>query len=298
VAGGRVEVVLVFGGFLGFRLDVELALEPDLFLVLDRLGQEAAEMIEFAFHIGVEQGVVAFAAAPEHIPGAAELLRDLKGLLHLARGIGINFGRRIRRGSGHEPPVRKEIARAPQKLDAGLPLEFLRQRGNRLDVLVAFGEGRALRRDIVIVEAPEPHAEFREELKRGVHRRFGLRHRARGFIVLAEHGARTKRIAARAFERVPIAHREPEVFSHGFAENSLFGVVVLEREGLLRFRAFVRNRRADLGEILGHRFLLPSAGRPARRDNFAHVSRQLSTCTREGETWRNPGRAEARASLL
>src|SRR5262249_34349433 len=45
-AGGRVEVVLVFGRFLGFRLDVEGTCEANLFLELDGHVQQPRQVIE------------------------------------------------------------------------------------------------------------------------------------------------------------------------------------------------------------------------------------------------------------
>ena len=55
-AGRGVGVVLVLGRLLRLRLDVELALEADLLLVLDGHVQELREVIELALHVGVQQG--------------------------------------------------------------------------------------------------------------------------------------------------------------------------------------------------------------------------------------------------
>ena len=70
---GDVEVVLVLGRLLRLGLDQERALEADLVLVLDHQVQEAAELVVLAPQVGVEQRVVALAAAPEHVVLAAEL---------------------------------------------------------------------------------------------------------------------------------------------------------------------------------------------------------------------------------
>ena len=45
-AGGGVGIVLVLGRFFRLRLDVELALEADLLLVIDRHVQERGQMIQ------------------------------------------------------------------------------------------------------------------------------------------------------------------------------------------------------------------------------------------------------------
>jgi len=64
VAGGDVEIVLVLGRLLGLRLDQERSLETDLVFVLDHQRDEAAELVEFALHVGVEQRLVTLAPHP------------------------------------------------------------------------------------------------------------------------------------------------------------------------------------------------------------------------------------------
>ncbi len=73
-----VVVVLVLGRLLRLRLDQDRALVADLVLVLDDEVEEAAELVELAADIGVEQGFVAFAAAPQNVVFAAELLRGVR----------------------------------------------------------------------------------------------------------------------------------------------------------------------------------------------------------------------------
>ena len=51
-----------------------------------------AEVLQLALHVGVPQILVAFAAAPERIAAAAELLGHFEGLLHLGGGIGERLG--------------------------------------------------------------------------------------------------------------------------------------------------------------------------------------------------------------
>ena len=52
----------------------------------------------------------------------------------------------------------------------------------------------------------------------------------------------TERVAARAAERVPVAHGEPQVVPHRLAFDHLVRVVVPERERVLAVRAFVLDR--------------------------------------------------------
>ena len=73
-AGGGVGVVLVLGRLLGLGLDVELAREADLLGVVDRHVHEAGQVIELALHVGVPEVLIAFAAAPEDVAHAAQLL--------------------------------------------------------------------------------------------------------------------------------------------------------------------------------------------------------------------------------
>ena len=49
-------------------------------------------MVELALHVGVEQGLVALAAAPEDVARAAEFLGDFHGLLDLGGGVGEDVG--------------------------------------------------------------------------------------------------------------------------------------------------------------------------------------------------------------
>jgi hypothetical protein len=89
---GDVVVVLVLGRLLRLRLDQDRALEADLVLVFDDEVEEAAELVELALEIGVEQRLVAFAAAPQHVVLAAELLRGVDAGLHGRGGKGEDIG--------------------------------------------------------------------------------------------------------------------------------------------------------------------------------------------------------------
>ena len=66
-AGRGIAVVLVLGRLLGLRLDEELAGEADLLRIVDGQVHEPSHVVQLAFHVGVVQVLVAFAAAPEHI---------------------------------------------------------------------------------------------------------------------------------------------------------------------------------------------------------------------------------------
>ena len=160
-----VEIVLVLGRLLRLGLDEDGALEADLVLVLDDHGQEAAELVELLLDVGVEQGLVALAAAPQHVVGAAELMGQLEHVLHLRRGIGehvrVGIGRRAR----HVAAVGEQVGGAPQQPDLGLLHLLGEDLADVAHVPVGFGQRLAFRRDVAVVEGEEGHAEQAEHLE-------------------------------------------------------------------------------------------------------------------------------------
>ena len=164
-AGGGVGVVLVLGGFLGFGLDVERACEADLFLVIDGHVEEPGEVVELAFHVGVEQRRVSFAAAPEGVARTAELMGDFHGLFDLGSGEGED----VEVGAGGRPVhvarVGEQVGRAPEELDAGARLLVLEDLDDLVKVGVAFLEVLAFGCDVAIVKGVERNAELFEEFE-------------------------------------------------------------------------------------------------------------------------------------
>src|SRR5687768_8633955 len=77
-----IEVVLMLRRLLGLRLDEKLDFEANRFRVVHGHVKKRAEMILLTLEVGVEQGLVAFAAAPENVVLTAKLLRDFECLLH------------------------------------------------------------------------------------------------------------------------------------------------------------------------------------------------------------------------
>ena len=100
---GGVEVVLMFGRLFRFWFEEELTCEADRPGVLMSHVHEAGEVIEFAFHVGVEEIVVTLTAAPENVVFAAEFVRDFNRLLHLSGSVGKYVGVATGRSSVHEP---------------------------------------------------------------------------------------------------------------------------------------------------------------------------------------------------
>src|SRR5208282_2373609 len=143
--GGDVEIILVLGRLLRLRFDQQHALEPDLVLVVDDQREEAAELLQFAGKIGVEQGLIALAAAPEHVIGAAELVRRVDGVLHLRSGIREHLRVGIGRRARHVARMAEEVGRAPQELHPGRLHLASEDIGHLGEVSSEFGEARALR---------------------------------------------------------------------------------------------------------------------------------------------------------
>src|SRR5579875_2148365 len=114
-----VEVVLMRGGLLWLGFDEDLTLEADLVLVVDDEVEHAGELLELLLHVGVQQGLVAFAATPEHVVGAAKLDSDVHAVLDGGGGPDEDFRVRVGGGTGHEARVREEVRRAPEQLRRG-----------------------------------------------------------------------------------------------------------------------------------------------------------------------------------
>src|SRR3954471_20515289 len=81
VHGGYIEIVLVRSGFFRLGLDENLALKSDFVLVLDNQGKEAAHLLEFLLHIGIEERFVTFAATPENVIRPTEALCGVHAIL-------------------------------------------------------------------------------------------------------------------------------------------------------------------------------------------------------------------------
>ena len=154
-----VEIVLVLRRLLRLRLDQENALEADLVLVVDDHREKAAELFLLAGKIGVEQRLVALAAAPQHVVGAAELMGRVDRVLHLRGGVGehvrVGVGRRAR----HVARMAEEIGGAPQELDPRRLHLLGEDVGHLGEVAAEFVEARALRHDVLVVEGEERKAE-------------------------------------------------------------------------------------------------------------------------------------------
>lgn len=182
---------------------------------------------------------------------SSELDRRVHRRLHLRRGVREHRRVRARRRAVRVPRVLEQLRRAPQHFFPGLLLQVLGELDDRREVGVGLLERAALGRDVAVVEGPEVDAELVEELEHRSHapvRDLELRE-AR---VLPGPRARrpSERVAAVAAQRVPERDGEAEPLAHGLARDDLVGVVVAERERVLRVGALVLDL-FHAGEELG-----------------------------------------------
>ena len=119
-------------------------------------------MVELALHVGIEQCGITFAATPEGIASAAEIMGDFHGLFDLGAG----EGKDVKVGAGGRPVhvsrVGEEVGGAPEEFDAGARLFVLKDFYDLVEVSVAFLEVVAFGRDIAIVKGVERNPELLE----------------------------------------------------------------------------------------------------------------------------------------
>ena len=253
-----VEIVLMLGRLLRLRLDQQNPLEADLVLVVDDQRQESPELLQLAGKIGVEQGLVSFAAAPQHVILAAELVRRIDGVLHLRGGVGEHVGIGIGRRARHVTRMAEEVGGAPQELDPGRAHLVREQVGHLGEVASEFGEVRALRNDVLVVEGEEREAERRDHVEGDV----GLEPRRLHVVPLprALEGRRAEHVGAHPGEVVPVADGGPQLLGHRLAHHHAGRIVMAEGEGIVARRP-LEAHRADVAEKPIAHLLLPTFGR-------------------------------------
>lgn len=156
IDGRDVIIILMLGRLLRLRLDQDRALVADLVLVFDDEVEEAAELVELAADIGVEQCLVTFAAAPQHVVFAAELLRGIDAGLHRRGCKSEDVGIRIGRSARHIAAVGEEVRRAPEQLGAGCCLLLGEIIDDLVEVFSVLGESLAFRTHVGVMEVETP----------------------------------------------------------------------------------------------------------------------------------------------
>ncbi len=135
---GAVVIVLMFGRLLWLGLDQQITLETDLVLVFNDHAHETTELFAFTLEVGIEQGFVAFATAPQHVVGPFETLGGIHCAEHLGRGVGEHFRVRVAGSACGEAWVAEAVGRAPQQFYAALLLMALQVIDHVLEVVAIF----------------------------------------------------------------------------------------------------------------------------------------------------------------
>ena len=169
--GGGVVVVLMLGWLAWFRLDQELTVKPILLGVVTGHAQEGGEVIAFAFHVGVEQAHVAFAAAPEDVVFAVEVLGDVEHLFDRVGAVRKHIGVGAGAGTLIEAWMAEQIRGAPQQFDAGGILQLFEFFGNLPTGFYCFlGHAGAFWGDVAVMEAVVGNAQLLHEVKHRLRR--------------------------------------------------------------------------------------------------------------------------------
>ena len=165
VDGRAVVVVLVLGRLLRLGLEQQCPGEADRVLVLGDHGEEAGQLVGLLFHAGVEEGLVPFTAAPQHVVVAAQPMRGVDHVPHLRGGVGEHLGIGVGGRAGRVPRVGEQVGRPPQQLDAGLGHLLAGPVDHGIEVRSGLLEAVAFGRHVDVVEREELHAELGDELE-------------------------------------------------------------------------------------------------------------------------------------
>ena len=249
---GHVVVVLVLGRLGRLGLDQDGAGEPDPVLVLHHQVEEAGQLGLLAGEVGVEQGVVALAATPQHVVRPAHPVGRLQHVAHLGGGHGEDLGVGVGRGTGGVARVGEQVRRPPQQSDAG-PLHVAElprrpwRRAGRTSRRTCPPRGRCPGRGSRRTAPPAwPRTRRRPPSWSGPP------HRVPGRLVpgpvqcpLAEH------VGTGPHEAVPEADGQPEVVLHAPASHHTVGVVPPVAERVVTVRSGVGDRPHRGEELRG-----------------------------------------------
>ena len=223
--------------------------KPILMLVLGDEVQEAGELIALAPEVGVQQGVVAFATAPQHVVLPAEPLGDLEHVLDLCRGEREHLWIGVRGRASLVARVGEQVRRSPQQSDAGPFLVPGGIVGQGIEVRAKGRERVALGRHVAIVEAVVGRAELREELECDGHlptcRLHLVTRLAEPWPVERPH---PEHVDPGPGERVPETDAGPEVVLHPLPEDEAVGLIDLEGEWIGRSESLESDGRGHVDE--------------------------------------------------
>ena len=245
---GSIKVVLVLHRLLGLGLDVEITGKADGAAILNGHLHQGSDILLLELHIGVQQSLIAFTAAPEHVTLAAQLDGDIQCLLDLCSCEAENISGIRGTCAIHETGIAEHIGSAPQALDAGF-LHFLQNViGDLIQTAVGFLDVSSLRNDIHIMEAEVLNTQLLHELEACIHLCLCMLHgagnSAKGLVgsLTAEH------ISAAGAEVMPPCHCERQMLLHGLAHDDLLRIIELKCQRIIGCGTFIRNHR-NVGKI-------------------------------------------------
>mmetsp|Transcript_25365 Transcript_25365/g.71735 ORF Transcript_25365/g.71735 Transcript_25365/m.71735 type:complete len:257 (+) Transcript_25365:820-1590(+) len=228
--GGCVVVVLVLHRLARLGLDHDLPGEPNLLLVCHGHLEHLSVMRHFTMHVRVEDALITLSPSPEHEALAAELVRDIDGLLHLSSSPGEDLRIGVGGASACVARVRKEVGSAPQQLDPSGLLQLEHQVRDFVKVLVRLRQSGTFGGHVHVMEGVVLHSKLRKELERRAHATKCVVERVRAIVPVPLDRGFAKRIKAVGPERVPKANAEAEPVLHFFAQDLFFCVVVAKGE--------------------------------------------------------------------
>ena len=238
-ASSSIGIILVFGRFLGLGLNVELAFEADLFLVVYRHVEKCGQMIHLAFELGIPECGISFPSSPEGVPLASKGFGDFNCLFHLCCCIGKHISIAAGGSPMHVTGMAKEAGRPPEQLDACASLFLLEHLGHSIQILVAGGQTGSLGSHIPIVKGVIRSPKFFHELESDPSPILSVLHRIGAIVPRSQGSAHTERVGQWVAESMPINHGEPQVVLHRLPFHLLILVVVFEGQWVLGIRTFV-----------------------------------------------------------
>ena len=229
-ASRGIGIVLMFGRLLRLRLDIQLAFEANLPLVINRHVQKRRQMVHLPLQLGVQQSRVTFASAPEDVTVAAKLVRHFHRFFHLRGGVGKHIrvatgGRAVRVARVHE-----QAGRAPKQFDTCAFLLLSEHFHDGIQVFVGRTEVPAFGGNVAVVKGVKRRAELFDKFE-GDSRPF-LRHLHRVAAVLPGPDGRadTEHVSQLRAEGVPIGDRKAELIFHRPPGDDFERVVMFKGE--------------------------------------------------------------------
>jgi hypothetical protein len=223
-------------------------------LVLGHQREKATQLVHLALHVGVEQGLVALTAAPEHVVLAAEAVGCFQDLDHLRGSVGEHFRIRVGGGAREIAAIAEQVGRAPEQLHARALHLALHALQDAIEVLVALAQSGSFGRHVAVVKREVGDAELLEELERSYQLRLCLREGVTALVPGALERALAEDVRAFPRKRVPVTHCGPELGGHALSEHHPVLVVVAVGERIVALGALVFDGRDTSKIALSHDF--------------------------------------------